>query len=156
MRHYVPTLHPKRLPIVGYCFNYNCLKLTSLLFQLTCKFIHTSYDNTKLANAYFMSIFYLFRLYIILLHCCGIQLVQLKHRLLFMRSFSSLISKFQFHLLSNTSEGGKSKAICPLSTKYTLPFYGEGGYFWGKNECKPHLIIIGHSLHTYYIQYFFE
>ena len=133
MRHYVPTLHPKRAPIVGYCFNYNCLKLTSLLFQLTCKFIHTSYDNTTLANASFMSIFYLFRLYTILLHCCGIQLVQLKHRLLFMRSFSSLISKFQFHLLSNTSEGGKSKAICPLSTKYTLPFYGEGGYFWGKN-----------------------
>ena len=57
MRHYVPTLHPKRAPIVGYCFNYNCLKLTSLLFQLTCKFIHTSYDNTTLANAYFMSLF---------------------------------------------------------------------------------------------------
>ena len=97
--------------------------------------------------------FFYLRLYITLYHWCAIQL---KYRLLFMRSFSSLISKFQFHLLSNTSEGGKSKAICPLSTKYTLPFYGEGGYFWGKNKCKPHLIIIGHSLHNYYIQYFFE
>ena len=104
----------------------------TISFQLTCKFIHTSYDNTTLANASFMSIFYLFRLYTILLHCCGIQLVQLKYRLLFMRSFSSLISKFQFHLLSNTSEGGKSKAICPLSTKYTFPFYGEGDTFGAK------------------------
>ena len=29
----------------------------TISFQLTCKFIHTSYDNTTLANAYFMSFF---------------------------------------------------------------------------------------------------
>ena len=108
----------------------------TISFQLTCKFIHTSYDNTTLANAYFMSFFYLFRLYIILLHCCGIHYSSNTD---FFSCDLSLLSyqSFSFIYFLTPQRGVNQKPFVPCQQSTHSPFMGRGDTFGAKMNVSP-------------------
>ena len=68
----------------------------TISFQLTCKFIHTSYDNTTLANAYFLSIQTLYYIITLLWNTASTAQIQTSFHAIFLFSHIKVSVSFTF------------------------------------------------------------